>query len=153
MNDAAAGRREVENAATRIRRCSLLAAVLATFCLCSALSGQTGGPQVVQEGTLEVLAADDFNGKTTELTYRLRTDAGQVFQIQPPAGADFPRRTGARVRVTGLAAPGLLTATRVESLSTPDEDRAQQVAAAAGTKRVLVMLVNFQDDASQPYTP
>ncbi len=154
MNNAAAWRREVKNAGRQIRRCFLLAAALAVASLAHPLLAQLGGPpQVVEEGTLEVFISDDFAIRASQTVYRLRTSSGESLELHPPFGAELPRRTGARVRVTGHRQSGVFTADRVESLSSPAEDRAAQLAAASGTKRVLVMLVNFQDDTSQPYTP
>ena len=154
MNNAAAWRREVKNAGRQIRRCFLLAAALAVASLAHPLFAQLGGPpQVVEEATLEVFISDDFAIRASQTVYRLRTSSGESLELHPPFGAELPRRTGARVRVTGHRQSGVFTADRVESLSSPVEDRAAQLAAASGTKRVLVMLVNFQDDTSQPYTP
>jgi PKD domain/Gametolysin peptidase M11 len=152
MNNAAARRREVKSAARRFRRCFLLAAVLAASSFSDSLRAQVAKPAVVEEGTLEVLISDDFGSGASQTVYRLRTDSGESLELHPPVGADLPTRTGTRVRVTGYREAGVFAADRVESLSSAEEDRAAQLAAASGTKRVLIMLVNFQNDTSQPYT-
>jgi PKD repeat protein len=153
MNSAAMGRREVKSAARRIRRCFLLAAVLAASSFSDPLRAQVANPPVVEEGTLEVFISDDFGSGASQTVYRLRADSGESLELNPPPGADVPTRTGTRVRVTGHREGDLFAADRVEVLSSPAEDQAAQLAAASGTKRVLVMLVNFQNDTSQPYTP
>jgi len=153
MNNAAVGRREVKNAGRQIRRCFLFAAALAASCFSGPALAQVPEPPVVEEATLEVFISDDFGIGESQTLYRLRTDAGESLELHPPFGADLPTRTGARVRVTGHREAGVFVADRVESLSSAEEDRAAQLAAASGTKRVLIMLVNFQNDTSQPYTP
>ena len=93
-------------------------------------------------GTLEVMTADDFVTAPVH-SYWLKTATGRVsvkFPHHPPVAG------GARVRVLGQAASDSMTASSVDVL-TP------AVAAASPDKRIAVILANFSNNASQPYTP
>ena len=99
------------------------------------------------EGVLEVLVSDDFQRGASETLYRLRTANGDALPLEP----DVPRpdlRTGDRVRMRR----GTL-ARRVSELERSGQSEgALESAWTTGAKKALVILLNFQDDTTQPYT-
>ncbi len=102
--------------------------------------------EVQIEGTLEVLHEDYADGRS-RYVYALETAGGR---ITLHSAADAPAlQTGARVRVRGVQlgrAMALDSAGSVQTLS-------QVVPNTFGTQKTLVILVNFQDKATQPYAP
>ena len=107
------------------------------------------GKQKTIDGVLSFRHGDDFdNGRATPTHYFLATAAGETELVyaHAPAG-DL---AGAKVRVTGVtegkrlfvadgATRKIAAATTAASYST-------------GTRRVAVVLLNFSNDTSQPYT-
>jgi hypothetical protein len=101
--------------------------------------------EVMEDGDLEVLHEDNATGGRYH--YFLETAAGRLslhFAVDAPA-----LHTGTRVRVQGL---------RVNSaLALQSGGSVQTLAAIApntfGQQKILVMLVNFPDKNTQPYTP
>ena len=131
----------------------------------------TPAPAGVREtltGTLEVVHGDDFVHGKASFLYSLRTKAGRV---ELAFGGTGPRDLGgAKIRVTGrrvgdtlnVAADGSGTGgatagadgAAVEQLApAPRSSTASATASAPVTKRVAVVLLNFSNDSSQPYTP
>lgn len=106
--------------------------------------------QVQFEGELQVLHEDDFKNKKSRTRHFLRTASGErvelKFKGRPPH-----LLTGSKVRVKGTQSGGLL------ALDSSAESNLQVLAAASsnalGEQRTAVILVNFQDDLSQPVTP
>jgi len=102
---------------------------------------------VEAEGELEVLVEDRHNGSSVH--YRLNRDTEGPLSLY--FAADPPRDllTGSRVRVRGVQVDGALaltsggTSVQTVVLASPNTFAAQ---------KTLVMLVNFQDKATQPYT-
>jgi hypothetical protein len=138
-----------------------------------ALTG--GGSTETLTGTLEVAHADDFAHARAERFYWLRTSAGRV-RLEF-AGKGPEEHGGARVRITGRRSGQTLTvaASRagaeaevlVPAASNPASalvaadgfgttaaaTTAEVTAAAPVAKTVAVILVNFSNDASQPFLP
>jgi hypothetical protein len=107
------------------------------------------GPSITLEGTLEFRHGDDLtDGRRTVTHYFLNTDTGQtevVFRHSPSSSL-----AGARLRLRGVqSGRQLLVAdggtTQVASTTAPT--------VSTGAKRVAVVLINFSNDTSQPYTP
>jgi Gametolysin peptidase M11 len=107
------------------------------------------GDAVTMEGTLEFRHSDDFRNRIARYYYSLRQGGRHVT-------LDFPRfrrdlRTGARLRVRGTLKHGRLS---VEHLRRLHREPIRTFAATGpGPRRVLVLLVNFSNNTSQPYTP
>jgi M6 family metalloprotease-like protein len=102
---------------------------------------------VETEGELEVIVEDRLTGSTVH--YRLNRDTDGPLSLYFAADAPTDLLTGSRVRVRGVQVDGALALT---SGSTS----VQMVALASpntfGAQKTLVILVNFQDKATQPYT-
>jgi Gametolysin peptidase M11 len=103
----------------------------------------------LKTGTLSVLVSDDFANQKTEFHYELRTDDGEILRlrfVEPPEGL----RTGDRIAVHGRARPHAFDVDEVEPLAPSREPLAREALSAwtTGAKRVLVILLNFTDDAS-----
>jgi hypothetical protein len=98
------------------------------------------------EGELEVLHEDRDVG--SRYVYFLKTTRGRFalhFAADPPTHLE----TGSRVRTTGVRVAQALaldsSSTSVQALSTTLQN-------TFGAQKTLVILVNFQDKATQPYT-
>lgn len=100
------------------------------------------GPPVTVEGELDVLYEDDED--EGRLNHFLNTGNGRMklkFQGNAP---DLP--TGSRVRVSGNLADGTVTTTSVTTVTVSPTR-------TLGPQRVLVILFNFSNNPTQPYTP
>ena len=103
----------------------------------------------LKSGTLHVGVADDFVNQRAEFQYELRTDDGEILRLRfadPPEGL----RTGDRIAVHGRARHGGFDVDEVEPLSASRAPLSREALSAwtTGAKRVLVILLNFTDDAS-----
>jgi hypothetical protein len=111
----------------------------------------------LRSGTFWVGVADDFANQKAEFRYELRTDDGEVLRLrfaEPPEGL----RTGDRIAVHGRAGFGAFDVDEIEPLAASHEPlssaspsplaREALSAWTVGAKRVLVILLNFTDDAS-----
>ena len=111
--------------------------------------GWLGSPDVV-EGVLGIGHGDDFvHQRVIGHSYLLRADGHDIqlnFEKAPPDSL-----AGARVRLHGVARGTHFTvaAGGVQQLS----GSASASSAAAGAKRIAVVLFNFSNDPSEPYTP
>ena len=103
----------------------------------------------LRTGTLSVGVADDFAHQRAEFHYELRTDDGEILRLrfaEPPEGL----RTGDRIAVHGRVRTWGFDVDEVEPLA-PSREPLERTALSAwtvGAKRVLVILLNFTDDAS-----
>ncbi len=127
----------------------------------SAIDAPTSPGEVVElEGTVQVLVEDRHDG--TREIYILDTDDGQRYEIhmagQPPATL----KAGARVRVSGVRSGGNILvqsgSADIQSVEkTPGAEIAGTEAVSVypntfGAQRTVVILVNFSNSPSQPYT-
>jgi hypothetical protein len=113
------------------------------------LAGTGAGEATTLEGVLSFRHGDDIaNGRRTVTRYVLTTDTGEVevaFDHSPSAAL-----AGARVRLDGVK--------KGRQLLVADGGTTQVAASATastvstGAKRVAVVLLNFSNDTSQPYT-
>ncbi|MFN2470280.1 MAG: hypothetical protein ABR583_04690 [Gaiellaceae bacterium] len=111
-------------------------------------SADHGRDAVVIEGTLQISHSDDFRHGRSRTYYSLQRGARTVkLDLRSRRGL----RDGIRVRVRGRLAQNRLSAHAVQRLSTPPARKF--AATGAGPRRVAVLLFNFTNDASQPYTP
>ena len=102
--------------------------------------------EVEVEGELEVLHEDRTDG--SRYLYFLEGIEGRLslhFSADPPT----EHQTGDRVRVRGVRVNQALA---LESGSTSVQSLALALPNTFGAQKTLVMLVNFQDKATQPYT-
>jgi hypothetical protein len=110
--------------------------------------------QIQTQGTLEV-SIEDSNA-SSQMHYGLTNAFGRLslhFAGQAPTNL----LTGSVVRASGVQVGGSLALACCSSTSTSSSTSVQTVASALpntfGAQNVLVILVNFQDNASQPWTP
>jgi hypothetical protein len=135
------------------RRLVLLALVAAASAVpATALGlGSRDKPRSVV-GTLEIGHSDNFRTGRAKHFSSLRTDNGSIalrFRGAPP-----DRLSGSRVRVTGVRERGALTVRSIRVLRRPGTTmRALSAAGSPVTVRVAVILFNFTDDRSEPWSP
>ena len=103
------------------------------------------------EGEIEHLIADDFDRKIAKEFYFLKTKAGKRFSLYfADEGPNL--LSGSKVRVRGFA-----LGNRVAVAKSTGEDfqvivEKTKVLAASTTKKVAIVMLNFQNDVSQPFT-
>ena len=143
-----------ENARRQSRRAAVLALTLAALLSLGAGEAAAQGPPsdlpgrgpVVLEGELDVIYEDDEERGEARLVHFLHTDNRRVpLRFQGDLLPDLP--TGARVRVTGNLADGVVTttSTNVTTLATSPSH-------TLGPQDVLVILFNFSSNPTQPWT-
>jgi hypothetical protein len=126
---------------------AVAAIVLATIAADRRVLGQGRNPgsAIDVDGTVEVLS-EDYDG-SARLLHFLNTPGGQRLQLQF-SGEEPALLTGTRVHAHGTLQNNVLALSTTSSL---------QVASLAssytfGAQKVLVILFNFQDKATKPYT-
>ena len=143
-----------ENVRRQSRRAAVLALTIAgLFKLGAAQAAAQGPPSdlpgrgpVVLEGELDVIYEDDEERGEARLVHFLHTDNRRVpLRFQGDLLPDLP--TGARVRVTGNLADGVVTTT-----STNVTTLATSTTRTLGPQDVLVILFNFSSNPTQPWT-
>lgn len=143
-----------ENARRQSRRAAVLALTLGALLSLGAGEAAAQGPPsdlpgrgpVVLEGELDVIYEDDEERGEARLVHFLHTDNRRVpLRFQGDLLPDLP--TGARVRVTGNLADGVVTttSTNVTTLATSPSH-------TLGPQDVLVILFNFSSNPTQPWT-
>jgi hypothetical protein len=105
-------------------------------------------------GVLEVLMEDRTDG--ARLRYGLRTAAGRL-SLHFANNAPTNLLTGSHVRVKGVRVGNSLALACCSSPATTNSSSLQTVSATSsavlGGQNTLVVLVNFQNNTTQPYTP
>ena len=145
-----------------------LAAIAAVLILVAPSSALAAGVTVDRSysaiGVLEVIHADDFSQRHALYWYNLKTKSG-TFKIDVGSAHGPTGAGGATVRVTGTrlgrtivldksAPSGGVQVIAAAPSSQPRLTRgAAAPVAAPVAKRVAVVLINFSNDTSQPYTP
>lgn len=104
---------------------------------------------VTVEGELEVLVEDHPTAARTR--HLLKTDRGRI-ELRFARGKAPTLAHGARVRAHGRL-EGQLLALDDSGASSLTVTASAPLANTTGEQKVAVLLVNFQDDPSQPYTP
>jgi hypothetical protein len=129
-------------------RIAALAAVLLLVAASSLVSAADPSP-VTLRGTLVGMHGDDFvNGVQTPQTYKLQTADGLVDLEGPIPGEDVGREVEVRGELLGSSIRVAEGGVRVLSPSSPSAP-----AAAITSRTVAVILINFTNDTSQPYSP
>ncbi len=107
------------------------------------------GKHVKEEGELEILVEDDFQNKVSRTRHFLKTVKGRIelkFKGHSPQLV-----SGSKLQVTGemdgqaLALSSTDTASLIVTAAAP-------LANTVGELKILVLLINFQDDTRQPMT-
>lgn len=130
--------------------------ISAIFALAFAVAASAGGTEtptaeVFREGTLEAVVADDFERGTSRTTYRLIEDDGRSIEIEFSSPPSFSIRSGRRLRVAGVPRGDVFLVNHADRLSGVQIESAES-SWTLGAKKVLVILLNFTDDTTQPYT-
>lgn len=99
------------------------------------------------EGPLEVLIADDFDKKISKTYYSINS-GGQKYSIFSTQ-ADSSLLSGTVVEVTGTTLDGKMA---VSEENFKVKSKKNNVLAAATTKKVALILFNFQNNTQQPAT-
>ncbi len=142
--------RPASSTSSVILRAAVLAASLALpFIGASAAPPAAPGVPVTMDGTLQVLVEDHPTFSRTR--HFLRHETGSV-ELQLAGKGPLPR-SGARLRVRGTL-QGTVLALDTGSGGTALTVLAEAAATTtSGEQKVAVLLVNFVDDRTQPYTP
>ena len=131
----------------RSRRGFVWAAMLAGAMAALLVSQPAAAAPATVEGTLETIVEDHpDHGRTRHF---LKTDKGRV-ELRFKGKAPAPQG-GARLRVSGSPVGDVLELNDSGS-SSLTVTAAAPLPNTSGEQKVAVLLVNFQDDASQPYT-
>jgi hypothetical protein len=121
---------------------SALLALLAVLTLTAPASAD-----VARTGKVQVIHGHDFARGTSLTQLVLVTDQGRL--LLDGLLAKVPKLSGAVVKVTGDEEGGVLHAEQVEVVSTPST---AAVEAPVSERKVAVILFNFAENKSQPYT-
>jgi uncharacterized membrane protein len=110
--------------------------------------------QVEVQGTLETLVVKQPQGWVTQ--YVLNTGNGRV-ELRSPSGEPISIATGTRVTVKGSVVGNQLLLDSVASAGPSSKETTGVQALSSGNtfgnQATLVLLLNFQDDMAQPFTP
>ena len=105
------------------------------------------GRPVVYEGTVAVAVEDDFvRGRATKRYFLDEQTLGERVELKVSEAQARSLKTGARIRVRGVAAGGMLAADATSDAVTVLADAAAAVPVAA--RRAIVMLVDITDSTS-----
>jgi M6 family metalloprotease-like protein len=132
----------------------------------AAAQSQAGqGQQVQLEGELEIMYQDDFKSGRSKLLYSLKQSDGTRVPLKFADQAPTNHLSGEHVRVSGQMSGGSLILYSSSTKTTGGGGGTTSSGDASGSttwsipmpytfgvQSTLVMLVNFQDDAVQPYT-
>jgi hypothetical protein len=133
------------HAKTRARlRISLLAGVVAVFI--AAVAPVQAAPTSTFSGRLELFHTDGKSGHSDTYTYELRAKRGTYYTLHFARNVRRPRPES-RVRLRGVRHGRRIVVKRAIGVS------AHSAAVATQAKKLAVILVNFLDNSSQPYTP
>jgi PKD repeat protein len=102
-------------------------------------------------GVANVQVEDDFEAGVSRTNYRLRTAGGDTLTLRFTTPPSATVRTGDQIRVFGNRDGDEVAVDRLQ-LESPDSTTNAGGAWTLGPKKVLVMLLNWKDDTSQPYT-
>lgn len=116
----------------------------------SGSAARTAGKPVAAEGELRVVVEDDFATGAHRTRYFIKAGSGDLELKLPP---DAPQlRTGTKVRVRGSQSGNVVTLEQ-QAGSGLEVTAAAELASTSGARKTAVLLVNFQDNPAQPYTP
>jgi hypothetical protein len=102
----------------------------------------------IEEGELEILHVDFVDAAANRYDYFLKTPRGRLslnFAQQPPTEI----MTGAQVRARGLRIGNALA---LESAASLETAKLSPLPNTLGAQKTLAILVNFADEATQPFT-
>ena len=123
-----------------------VAALFLALCMHLPATAAPKGERVVYEGTVSVAVEDDFaRGRATKRYFLDEQHLGQRIELKVSDAQGRQLRTGAKIRVRGVAAGGALSAdTGTESVTVLAEPLA---AAPVTARKAVVLLVDIQDSS------
>lgn len=121
---------------------ALFAALLAPGAL-----AHGGGSEIELEGVVRVRHSDDFAGGKADFRYTLETASG--FVELGLTGGDSVKLSGKTLKFRGRFEGGVFSPAGGGS----SQGGTATAAAVTGTKQVAVVLLNFSNNTSQPWTP
>ncbi|EEG07753.1 Ig-like domain-containing protein [Pseudogulbenkiania ferrooxidans] len=107
----------------------------------------TTGSAVEREGVLEVIHWDNLD-KTSSFKRYLRTNDGKRFELKFKKHAPS-HLTGTRIKVRGMQSGNVLA---LDSSTSSYQVLAMPAPNAVGAQNTAVLLVNFTDNTTQPFT-
>ena len=116
----------------------------------SAARAVPGAGAVERTGTLERLHGHARGTRADVDGWALSGSGGRRYALDVRRGIDLPR-PGARIRVAGTRRGSVIAVRSLRRL--PGAPAARASATPSGSKRTAVLLLNFSDDRSQPFTP
>ncbi|MGQ0644992.1 MAG: fibronectin type III domain-containing protein [Elusimicrobiota bacterium] len=134
---------------------------LAAFILGAAFFApvQAGNPgEVQEEGTLEIAIAEDFENHISRTVYMMKARDGRLFTLD--LGDRIPNAAaGSKIKVRGRIRNGVITVPPHDSggfmVTEPASSQESGSAAettALTTRKVLVLMLNFTNDRSEPFS-
>ncbi len=130
-----------------------LAAIIA-LPFSSAASDATRNNRATLDGQLALMHADDFAGGRSVDVHAVLTDDGKYVETDVSRLRGVDRLIGKRVQLAGEAAGSEFVATA--EIGSPDTSTTAEATAttatATNTRRTAVILFNFTNDTSQPWT-
>lgn len=131
------------------RRAALAAALAAIFVFPAAGFAHNGGADAVTvEGALRLTHSDNFRTKQARYHYTLRQGHEQIRLQFKHRRQDLAN--GMRLSVRGLLYKGRL---HVDRLVRIRREPRSYATVSPGPRKVVVLLINFTNDTSQPWTP
>jgi len=105
------------------------------------------------EGPLEVLHSDDFEKNISDLEYLLTIkEGGRRVSLHFVQQEDTNLLSGSKVRVTGLRLKDKMVVPTTKEKDFKIISKKSNVLPTSNIKKVAVILFNFQNDTSQPFT-
>lgn len=105
------------------------------------------------QGRLEIYHEDNFDNKTTKISYALITNDNKWYRVVFPSSPQN-LKSGSIVKIKGSLSGNILTS---NSLGSPDTLQTISTPAntsiPAGPKKTAVLLARFNDTRTDPYTP
>ncbi|MEX1255687.1 MAG: flexitail domain-containing putative surface protein [Dehalococcoidia bacterium] len=131
---------------------ALVAACLSTSAFVAAAASRPASRSVVVEGALEVLHEDDFANGRAETSYFVTNAAGRRVRLDVGSHDEKADSLANReVTAEGRLRDGRLAVTRLERAAGEPGPRPQGTL-PTGQRKVIALLVNFQNNTSQPFT-
>ena len=123
------------------KRCLIAAAAIASM----AASAVPAGARDAYSGRLDIRHTDDFTHGETSTRYTLRESRDRRYTVRPAVPPNVP--SGSRVVVRGTKRGNII---RGDVKAGPG---VRAAAAPVGEYKVAVLLFNFADNTSEPWTP
>lgn len=108
--------------------------------------------EVVLEGEYIHLISDDFDSGTSQVTHLIQQDVDTAIELIPTSESNLPK-PGSRMRLKGYKIEEVVVADTGSEDLIESSAPASIIEAAPATRQALILLFNFQNNTSQPFTP